>query len=57
MCIIHAQEAVRFHQDGRESYQVLARGVFTEKALFRAKIALKSLDILVGSFYVARTLQ
>jgi hypothetical protein len=26
---LHAKEAVRFHQDGRESYQVLARGVFT----------------------------
>ncbi len=27
---LHAQEAVRLHQDGRESYQVLARGVVVQ---------------------------
>jgi hypothetical protein len=34
----HGKEAVGYHQEGGESYKVLASGLYTEKALFRAKI-------------------
>jgi hypothetical protein len=34
----HAQEAVGCHQEGGQSYQVLARRLYSEWDLFRAKI-------------------